>query len=212
MLPKLEADPLIGEILLINNAPQWEPDYYKDGNWTKLKVMKPPCNIYVNPSWNCGVNNANNDAICLMSDDVEFKMNVFSFLSDKLSKNDGCVGYTPFKGEELIEDTRDQINNTNNHYGVLMFFNRENYIPIPRELKIFFGDNWIFHTHLLRDKQPRHIKGFNIHTKLTTTSGFYPVSPHTTEVDMKLKEYEMVYGETMFWSLLNRWNIDNRLG
>jgi hypothetical protein len=182
MLPHVHQHPLVSEILVINNDQRKVPHWFSQGTWSKVKIFTPSNNIYVNPAWNMGIKNAQQDQVCLMSDDVSFDVGVFDFLDDKLSAADSCVGPKYYKdcsgfksGDMGLEPTTLRRPTLAGSvwlgYGSLLFLNRANFVPIPDDLKIFFGDDWILDTHKQMGKWPRKLVKFRITTnKVGTTS------------------------------------------
>lgn len=182
MLPGLEHHPLVSEILLIDNAPQSAPVWFREYPWKKIRKNVPPGNIGVNPAWDLGIRSAVNDRICLYSDDVEFDPTVFDVLADKLEPSDGLVGpwipKFPVPGPIRV----DPCQKMRFGYGSLMFLNRKNYIPFPPVFRIFFGDVWLFRNDLQNGRSPRMLTRFNIKSKLDTTSGL-PVFSEQTQIE-----------------------------
>src|ERR1035437_1472826 len=84
MLPLIDAHPLVGEILVINNNVPATPDWFKHGKWKKVKAFNPPSNIYICAAWNLGVKESQYDKIWFLSDDILFDIRVFDFLHDKV--------------------------------------------------------------------------------------------------------------------------------
>jgi hypothetical protein len=174
MLPRMNEHPLVDEIIIINNAVSCTPDWFLNGVFDKVKTFDMPHNTYVNPAWNMGVSIAHNDKICLYSDDVYFDTNVFYTLNDKLSIDDGCVGPGMIPPHNISAGIqigyRPEHANMPLGYGTLLFFNKRNYVPIPKPLRIFFGDVWIYCQSVVHRKEPRWLYNFNIRTKLGTSS------------------------------------------
>ena len=75
LISTLEQDNAVDEILLIDNSCQGFLNTSK-----KLEVVKPECNLYVNPSWNLGVERAKNEIVALLNDDIIIPDNFFFFL------------------------------------------------------------------------------------------------------------------------------------
>jgi GT2 family glycosyltransferase len=69
LLTSYENCTYVDEILLIDNAvtarPQIDFSVYK-----KLRFLEQEENIYVNPAWNLGVNEAKNELIAISNDDI----------------------------------------------------------------------------------------------------------------------------------------------
>ena len=202
MLPLLEKHSLVGEILLINNSIARTPNWYKLGKWIKIKQYNPPDNIGVNPAWNLGVRESKNDKICLLSDDVEFPVDVLEFLYDKLSSEQGCVGplKTNINVSASVPYKLDQFNKLvpamrmRGQYGCMMFLNKENWVPIPEEFKIFYGDNWIFMNHVLKKKQPRFLLNNRIRTLVGSTSGDPAFEP---QAQREIAAWTAAYGNSI---------------
>lgn len=174
MLPRLCDHTLIDEIIIINNDKANTPEWFNRCQWNNIVQIRPPSNVGVNPAWNYGVELAQNDMICLLSDDVDFSTDVFDFLSDKLGPNDSCVG--PYPKPQTVDSSGIKIQNAVDYepmlcgYGAMMFLNKHNYIPIPEMFKIFMGDAWIYETHRYKGLLPRYLFNFPIKSSLTTTS------------------------------------------
>jgi hypothetical protein len=155
---------------------------------SKIRMVTPPNNIGVNPAWNLGVKESKFDKICLLSDDVLFDVNVFNFLYDKLEEKDGLVGmaYPAFPQEGSIKAL--YVQKLHHGFGAAMFFNKLNYVPIPDEFKIFFGDIILFVESIRRGKTPRIVCPTFSMTEMSTTSGLPEFARQTqTEVDLWMK-------------------------
>ena len=198
MLPYIDKHPLIGEIIIINNAVNNTPDWFLNSTYTKVRTFDMSQNTYVNPAWNIGVRNATYDKICLLSDDVFFDPQVFEVLNDKLSPNDGCAGPAMLPPHNIsagieVQNRTPNLNMTNG-YGILLFFNKQNYVPIPKPLKIYFGDVWIYMQSIIQNKEPRMLHNFNIRTVLGTSS--------TTDTFNKVASDDFIWWRTN----INSWD------
>ena len=91
MLPIFNDHPLIGEIIIIDNAPhKTDQEIFK---LEKVRYFAQTKNLYVNPSWNLGVELSNFDILCLYSDDVLFDINCLEEVYDKLTPENGVIGF-----------------------------------------------------------------------------------------------------------------------
>lgn len=192
MLPALIQHSLIGEIIVINNDASKTPEYFSSLEDPRIVKITPGNNIGVNPAWNLGVRTSKFDKLCFLSDDIEFDINVFNFLNDKLEEKDGLVGVYvhpwPREGATEIKLVEKMIFG----YGALMFMNKKNYIPIPEEFKIFFGDVFMFIASLKLKKQPRILLPVFCKNKLGTTSESPEFSEQTKfEHDLWEKTYHI---------------------
>jgi hypothetical protein len=153
--------PVIGEVILINNLIDKTPTHQVLEHH-KVRHIKMNENIYVNPAWNLGAALSVHDTICILSDDVTVDLRVF-FEADKfVSKEIGmlCIGtdqevynlhqkrYNEIKDLSRLSVTGNvKINSFSNAAGVcgagtLFFIHKENWIDIPDQFKVNFGDTW----------------------------------------------------------------------
>lgn len=147
----------IGEIIIIDNNPTERPDD-RVLNFPRIKLVTFGHNIYVNPAWNLGVEQAQYDKICLLNDDVIVDLKIFNRMNMFLNPSVGLCGICPGLTEEfghLPIDTG-EINlihtpfqyNARTHFGLgtLMFFHKDVYIPVIEGLDLYWGDNFIYDT------------------------------------------------------------------
>jgi len=141
----------IGEIIIINNSEQKDLDKEFAEYKEKIKFLSYGINIGCNPAWNIGVQYAKYDKICLLNDDVIFDLTLFDKLDLLNNLETGIVGLCPgvkdFNQPPFINGEIKILPWNHEHtygYGCLMFIHKKNYIPIPKELKIYYGDNWLF--------------------------------------------------------------------
>jgi hypothetical protein len=141
LVKELCACPHVGEVIIIDNdrnvshpLPQSE----------KLRVLKMYRNIYVNPAWNLGVKEAKFENVALINDDVNFNPDVFKLLDDGTLKHLGVVGMAE-SNYMLTRDQDYQISSSGRHlgWGCVIMFAKERYVPIPEDLKIWCGDDWL---------------------------------------------------------------------
>lgn len=160
LINSLVTDNSVQEIIVINNNTDKSFDYED----SKVRIISKGQNLYVNPSWNLGVQEAKYDYIALINDDIKIPNNICSAVLNLFNDNTGIVGAdtkdvinTRNEHNEVVIDITDQnIELSNNitlnpitfrppDFGIFMFFKKENYKEIPKDLKIFFGDDWIIH-------------------------------------------------------------------
>ena len=76
-IESLSNNDLVKNIILINNKLDKNKGRYSDNS----KVIELNFdNIYVNQSWNLGVEMSTTDNVCLMNDDVVFNTDIFKFI------------------------------------------------------------------------------------------------------------------------------------
>jgi len=140
-LNELSQHEFIGEIILIDNAEKTEFNI----EIPKLIHIKEGKNTYVNAAWNKGVRLAKYDKLLILNDDVETEWGVIDLVYDFITENVGVIGagvscWQYNGGIPQIEKTSFRTN----CYGCLMFIHKKSYIQIPEQLKIHYGDDWLF--------------------------------------------------------------------
>lgn len=133
----------ISEIIIINNDPTFNvPPYFKN---KKIKILTQPENIYVNPAWNMGVDQSKNDYVVIANDDVYIKklgwtLNVLKkhFKKyDLLGFNINLSNKTKIVDIKNLSETKKRPHG----FGTFMVLNKKNYVTIPNEIKIWYGDD-----------------------------------------------------------------------
>lgn len=152
----LVEDPLVGEVVIINNSVENTPNdliLYHD----KVRMFNQENNIYVNPAWNLGVEKASYDQLCIANDDIVFDMKLFDRLKYEVTPENGAFGMVcgePQFNQPLLTDGTLDITkcdtpyNYQTHFGFgqLMFVHKSNWTPIIPGLNIYWGDNYIYDT------------------------------------------------------------------
>lgn len=164
LLEILNKDSAVDEIILIDNSLKG-----LDYSNPKLKIIIPKENLYVNPSWNYGVSQCKNDIVALINDDVILSDNFCSKVASKMTPDMGFVGLNANKYMVLtktIEDNNEagdieleEIEYMPEYWGVSIFFYKQNYKPIPDEIKIVKGDTWLMHIGEKLGKKNYQING-----------------------------------------------------
>lgn len=158
----------VDEIIIIDNARKYDSYFQK---LPKVRVLTPHFNIYVNPAWNYGVQYSKNNCIALVNDDITFDTRIFERFDETELKSKGFIGMSsenykegveynpqlePWKGEVVLHG-----------WGCIIMFHKDHWKPIPEELKIWYGDNYMREIN----PAPSHIlKGLPIKTEMSTTS------------------------------------------
>ena len=83
----LVEDESVGEIIIIDNAPA---DFFYDNE--KVVMLRQEENIYVNPSWNLGVEESDYDKFIILNDDIIIPYNFVSQLEKWLTEDRGIIG------------------------------------------------------------------------------------------------------------------------
>lgn len=166
------AHPRVLEVLVINNAPAplaWGSP--------KVRVLQQAENIYVNPAWNLGARQALGRYLAILNDDITLDASVFDVVLPRLRRRTtGAIGI----GASCLTATSDSrpyfspafIRNPS--FGIAMFLRRDTWVPIPEDMLIWFGDDWIF---TRQDRVNFTLEGFRVCTEMSVTSGDRKFSP-----------------------------------
>lgn len=158
----------VDEIILIDNGGKFFEHFEA---LDKVKLVQPEENIYVNPAWNLGVKLAKNDLIALVNDDINFNTDIFGLINREILSEFGIVGQSEqnYKGnntdEPIIQKWMGDVRDWG--WGCLIMFNKKDWIDIPEDIKIWYGDDYIFKYNSVSKSK---IKNFNIQTEMSTTS------------------------------------------
>jgi hypothetical protein len=173
--------PSIGEIIIFDNDPENGPS---DSIFSHSKVncISFGKNIYVNPAWNAGTRIAKYENICLLNDDVIVDLKLFDRMDKFLKPGIGLCGICPGLQQEFGHTpiTTGEIElvhtpfpyNPRTHFGIgtLMFYPKEEYIPIIDGLDLYWGDNFIYDTLFLKLNQNYHIVNTFYYTPYAVTT------------------------------------------
>lgn len=192
MLPAILAMKSVGEVILIDNAKENRPQGFQQFlTHPKIHVIDKGENIYVNPAWNLGAQEAKFDQLCILSDDVLFDPTILDQLEPLVTKDIGVIGvaHTTIKKERSIKTQNIQcglpikLTEVTHHmpllcWGILMFVHKDNYSPIET-FKIFYGDYWLYTANQIAGRKSYYMDGIQICTQMTTTSSqkkFLPIA------------------------------------
>jgi glycosyltransferase involved in cell wall biosynthesis len=154
----------VGELIVVNNA---QRDLRLPGD--KVRVLHQSQNIYVNPAWNLGVAAASFDNICLCNDDLLVDAALFDGVARLLPSFGGILGLHPscFTRPQSGRIRLSPAYHRTYGFGSLMFLKRRDFIPIPKDLRIWWGDDWLFGRQRHRNW---FIRGSRVVTSHETTS------------------------------------------
>lgn len=179
LLDEITKHPKIGEIIIIDNAKEDRPKL-EILNHEKIKLLKQKHNIFVNPAWNLGVTEAKYQRLCFISDDMLFDTRIFDTVYDYIKKSNGVIGPNakniksflvkcPLMSVKPVYDLQGDWDG----FGTLMFLHKNNYCPIPKELKIYWGDTWLWDYNAIQGRQNYTFDKFCIKTKMRTSSSLF---------------------------------------
>lgn len=208
LLHTLAKDICVHEIIVIDNS-LLGIDY----NNEKLRVITPKENLYVNPSWNLGVKEAKNEIVALLNDDIAISSDFCSKVVEKMEKTQGIIGMSTncvVEQDEITSEPKSSelklqpINYRGNAFGIAMFFYKENYVKIPDEIKITYGDDWLVYKNKKSKHQNYVIEGQEIYHLGSLTSSqkrFNPISKNDAKLYKKLivKWYHRLFSFEEVW-------------
>ena len=167
LIYSLDKDPSVFEIIVINNSTRPLPKIHA----YKTKILDFGENLYVNKSWNIGVEESQAEFYALINDDLILPDNFCSKILPFLSKEKGLYGFDkefvqnidhPEPYNEKYELFIQKADYRRLGYGIIMMGHRDNYYSIPNELKIFCGDDYLFFMNEQSGKTNYKISGCNI--------------------------------------------------
>ena len=136
--------PTVLEVIVVNNHP--DP---LDFRYENVRVLQQERNIYVNPAWNLGAREARAEFLAIINDDVLFDPVVLDIAADFVVKpRRGILAlHGKFINQEQAAPSKIRIAGSDLvglSFGMFMCLRRENYVPIPEDLKVWGGDDWLF--------------------------------------------------------------------
>jgi hypothetical protein len=167
LLKDLEDCIYVDEIIIIDNASIYETDR----TIGKIRMVSKGENIYVNPAWNLGIKIAKNDLVALVNDDINFDTTIFGVITKDILSEFGIIGQSEFNykvnnsDEPILEKWTGNVRDWG--WGCLIMFDKNSWIDIPDDIKIWYGDDYIFKCN---PSTKSTLKNFNIETEMSTTS------------------------------------------
>jgi len=162
----------VDEIIIIDNSDTEECDKLSTIH-SKLRMVSKGENIYVNPAWNWGIELSKNDLVALVNDDINFDTNIFGVIDENILNQFGIVGMGEGNYKEQIDETKGpyldvwQPGVNDWGWGCMILLNKKNWIDIPEDIKIWYGDN------IIKDVNPSPkacLRNFKVETEMSTTS------------------------------------------
>lgn len=190
---------VVREVIVINNSSKTI-----DFEHCKLRVLQPRKNIFVNPAWNLGVANAKSRCLIISNDDILFDVRILPTILTFLTRRTGIVGpdrscfvevdrfRLPEPQDSIQEPSLMPVSYRPYAYGTLMLMRKRNYIPVPHDLKIWCGDDWLF----------RHQRGINYRLtgiEIASKMGSTSRQPQFTErKKADIRRYRAAYAENPY--------------
>jgi hypothetical protein len=166
---------VVNEVILINNDTTKTPDWVNSRKYKKLIEIKPHSNIFVNPAWNIGVKLASSNNIMLQNDDVICENYNFLNQIDMYLDNENCligVAKECYTNQNNSDMFLENISNKNRDwgFGCMMFFRKAMYRDIPKEYRLWKGDDFLIDLYKHKKLNTYTINGLNMHgTKVSAT-------------------------------------------
>ena len=143
-IKEITSHPLVSELILIDNTDRL--DNLDGEDIPKLVHIKEGRNTFVNPAWNKGVALAKEDKLMIINDDVITHFGIIDFMHDLVTEDKGMIGAgeTCWISPNISPDINEIIHRKP-RYGSLFFIHKNSYRPIPEEMKVWYGDDWLFY-------------------------------------------------------------------
>ena len=207
LLDTLIADNSVKEIIIIDNSCKGI-DYKNE----KIKVIIPEKNLYVNPSWNLGVKSAECEIVALFNDDLLVSENFCSDVINQITPDVGLVGFNSSDWMLGLESIEQKPENTNPiiektdyrdlYYGTIMFIHKDNYCPIPDEIKIVYGDDWLFYHSKKPNYKISNQDIFHLGSLSSADKHYNPICKNDAKIYKRLtvKWYNRLFSTQKVWN------------
>lgn len=182
LITDLCASDVVGEIIIIDNNPSESQRLPNNG---KIALHLMAENIYVNPAWNYGVERSQFENILICNDDINFDPSFLGIYDDSL-QHVGIIGMA-FENYQLKAYANIHLKPMKDRpygWGCLMLIHKSKYTPIPEDLLIANGDDW-----LAKHATPFVLHGLSIQSEISTTSRLdeFGMIQHTDNETYKTK-------------------------
>lgn len=190
-LQELDKHPLVGEIILIDNTDNSQ----QITSIPKLIHILEGTNTYVTAAWNKGAKMAKYDKLLILNDDIWMDWKILDILAPHITEQNGLIGLD--ESEYNIERAENEfglqpIFHRSGGWGCAIFVHKENYSPIPEEMKLWGQDDWLFVKARNRRKQNYKLVGYTIYGELSVTNNILDADPNIQQIrenDLRLKYY-----------------------
>ncbi len=162
MLDRLIQSEVVEDVIIIDNAPNSTPKL----PWhEKIKYVYNEENIYVNASWQMGVDMSDTTHLVFLNDDVKFDESYLPQILERMDRG-VVIGAHPDAWNPNAKFEFKPLDHKVHSWGVLFFVRKEDWKPIPQDLKIWFGDDLV----CMAAQTVLGYSGIGIETKNETTS------------------------------------------
>ncbi len=177
------AASVVERVVLIDNAPNLRPAGIEElRQHKKLELLAQSENLFVNRAWNVGMAKIGDQEalVGILNDDILIPDGVLMLLLDQAPAPGVVVGLLPpgetntsFALVPFPYRPDYSIGQQCQGFGSALFLRRGDFTPIPPELKIWFGDDWI----LRQAKQVLGLRSALISMDRHVTMGAMRASP-----------------------------------
>ena len=202
LVKTLSNDISVSEIIIIDNSTK---GYTSESN--KIRVIIPEKNLFVNPSWNLGVKEAKENIVALLNDDITIPENFCQNVASQMNEKMGVVGFhrdyiinipkvmpTPTSTNIVLEKATGRCG----FFGVAMFFYKSSYIEIPEDIKIFWGDDWLYYQNKKRKRENYFITNQEIYHYGSLSSTDKVVNPYSKKDSKLYRRYTRTWWQKIF--------------
>lgn len=161
------------EIILIDNASEEDFSIFPEKfNCLNIKYIRNEKNIGVNPAWNLGISLAKYKYISILNNDIiissSFFKKIFEVFENPKNKEIGIVVPNTVKNKDYALENDDYpiIMDLKKREGWAFTIRKEildKIDPIPPELNLFFGDDYLFNSSLCNGYKNVKIINSNIY-------------------------------------------------
>jgi glycosyltransferase involved in cell wall biosynthesis len=178
MLPEFQANPLVGEIIIIDNdVSKTDQTIF---NFSKVVHLPQKENIYVNPAWNLGARVAKHDILCFANDDIAIDLRFLEFATRYTTNMFGMLGVgkgTIANLDELCglggDATLSYIEHPGSYFATFFLIHKESYRNIPEQMKIYYGDTYLFKKNVKEGRKNLQLVDGHAVTTLGTSSRMF---------------------------------------
>lgn len=147
-IKSIVEQPAVGELIIIDNS-EGDTNAFDvfHTQFEKVVYVKEGKNTYVNPAWNKGASLAKYDKLCFANDDVITDWDLLNKMDWEgiISEDKGMIGANESCWKDLHHSPGVYPTDImTNCYGCLFFMHKNSYTPIPEDLLVHYGDNWLF--------------------------------------------------------------------
>lgn len=193
LISDLNSNQLVSEIIIIDNSEGKRKISLE--KYEKVIHIIEKENTYVNPAWNKGVFKAKENKLVIVNDDVNTDWSILEKVKDRITPTIGMIGLSKSaylrenKNKEVFNIT--PISSRTLGYGCLFFIHKNSYTPIPNNLKIHYGDDFLFYN---TGKPNYQIEGWPVYGLLSQTVNFLKAKKI---IEQDKKEWKMLKMQTI---------------